>query len=81
LGGDAVSKPFYIHVINDTDDSVITHLNTAQVPQKGEIIRLGIKGVVRFFEVIAVVWIFDERHPLERVNLGVVEQDVNGERI
>ncbi len=64
-------KDTMLHII-DVDDSSIYRALSSKVPRVGDEIRLGGEGSERYYEVLAVIWVYDEPDcPYERVNIGV----------
>ena len=69
------SRPVLMHIIDDKTDNVINRVRVSAIPRCGDIVRLGGEGNEKFYKVILVVWVYDEpENPLERVNIGVVEE-------
>ena len=61
---------FYLHIIDGNDGHILRKKQASAIPRAGDEIRLGDD---RFYEVIQVVWVYDELfRNLERVNIGVV---------
>lgn len=62
-----------IHFIDTEADKIVAKSTVFHVPRVGDEIRLhGGAGKGKFFEVIQVVWVYDEPDSLwARVNIGV----------
>ncbi len=61
-------KKYRIHFIDEISDKMVAIQITSGVPRVGDEIRV---SETLFYEVIRIVWCYDEPSPYERINIGV----------
>ncbi|MBU1567754.1 MAG: hypothetical protein KJ630_19280 [Proteobacteria bacterium] len=62
-----------IHFIDYKTDKIVLRELASHVPRVEDEIRFGGIGAERFYKVIRVVWVYDEKEvPAGRVNVGVI---------
>jgi len=57
----------YAHFIDNHNDKIIKKRQISSVPRQGDEIRLGGEGKEKYYQVIKVVYVYDE--PINRVNI------------
>ena len=63
-----------IHFIDDENDQIVLWKLASHTPRVGDEIRFGGVGKEKFYEVVRVVWVYDEdEQPTDRVNIGVTK--------
>lgn len=66
----------HLHIIDTVKDVEITRRIVFHIPRVGDEIRLGGKNSEKYYQVVHVVWAYDEDSPFERVNIGVAEVEI-----
>lgn len=66
------NAPILIHFISNNNNLVRKEFSHS-VPRVGDEIRFGLAGYEKFYQVIKVVWAFDEESLFQRVNVGIKE--------
>ena len=63
-----------IHFIDEKNNGIVLKQLARHVPRVGDEIRFGGEGNEKYYRVMRVIWVYDEREvPAERVNIGVVD--------
>ena len=63
-----------IHFIDDKTDKIVLRQLACHVPRIADEIRFGGVGNERFYKVIRIVWVYDEKEwSGDRVNIGVID--------
>lgn len=64
---------FYVHIIDEDANTMLTKRKMAGVPRVDDELRWGGEGHERYYRVIRVVWCLDEDHVAgQRINIAVV---------